>query len=59
VDLPRRAGLGATILPAIITPGAAESLSKGYYGAPKRDPITCAPQIAGPSWNQRLGIAVP
>ena len=40
VDLPRRAGLGATILPAIITPGAAESRSKGYYGVPKRDLIT-------------------
>ena len=31
---------GATILPAIITPGAAESLSKGYYGVPKRDLVT-------------------
>jgi hypothetical protein len=40
VDLLRRAGLGATILPAIITGGAAESLSKGYYGVPKRDLIT-------------------
>jgi hypothetical protein len=40
VDLLRRAGLGATILPAIITPGAAESLNKGYYGVPKRDLVT-------------------
>jgi hypothetical protein len=40
VDLPRRAGLGATILPAIITGGAAESLNKGYYGVPKRDLVT-------------------
>ena len=40
VDLLRVAGLGATMLPATITGGAAESLSKGYYGAPKRDPST-------------------
>ena len=40
VDLLRRAELGATILPAIFTGGAAESLNKGYYGVPKRDLIT-------------------
>ena len=40
VDLLRRAGLEATIMPAIITGGAAESRSKGYYGVPKRDLIT-------------------
>jgi hypothetical protein len=40
VDLLRRAGLGATILPAIFTGGAAESLNKGYYGVPKRDLVT-------------------
>jgi len=41
VDLPWRAGLEAMILPASITGGAAESLSEGYYGMPKRDLITC------------------
>ena len=40
VDMLRVAGLGATMMPAIITGGAAESLSKGYYGVPKRDLIT-------------------
>ena len=40
VDLLRRARLGATILPAIFTSGAAESLNKGYYGVPKRDLVT-------------------
>jgi hypothetical protein len=40
VDLLRRADLGGTILPAIFTSGAAESLSKGYYGVPKRDLVT-------------------
>jgi len=40
VDLLRRAELEATILPVIITPGAVESLSKGYYGVPKRDLVT-------------------
>ena len=34
VDLPRGAELGATMLPAIITGGAAESLSYGYYVVP-------------------------
>ena len=37
VDLLRKAGLGATIMPAIITGGAAESLNNGYYSVPKRD----------------------
>jgi len=40
VDMPRNAGLGATMLPAIITGGAAESLNNGYYSVPKRDLIT-------------------
>ena len=40
VDMLRVAGLGATILPAIITGGAAESLNNGYYSVPKRDLIT-------------------
>jgi hypothetical protein len=40
VDLLRRARVEAMILPAIITAGAAESLSKGYYGVPKRELIT-------------------
>ena len=40
VDLLRKAGLGATIMPAIITGGAAESLNNGYYSVPKRDLIT-------------------
>ncbi|MDP2956297.1 MAG: hypothetical protein Q8N53_07740, partial [Longimicrobiales bacterium] len=40
VDLLRVAGLGATMLPAIITGGAAESLNNGYYSVPKRDLVT-------------------
>jgi len=40
VDMLRNAGLGATMLPAIITGGAAESLNNGYYSVPKRDLIT-------------------
>ena len=40
VDMLRNAELGATMLPAIITGGAAESLNKGYYSVPKRDLIT-------------------
>jgi len=40
VDLLRRARLEAILLPAVITAGAAESLSNGYYGVPKRELIT-------------------
>ncbi len=40
VDLLRVAGLGATMMPAIITGGAAESLNNGFYSVPKRDLVT-------------------
>ena len=40
VDMLRNAGLRATMMPAIITGGAAESLNNGYYSVPKRDLVT-------------------
>jgi hypothetical protein len=40
VDLLRREGMGCGLRPVMVTAGAAESSSDGYFGVPKRDLIT-------------------
>jgi hypothetical protein len=40
VDMLRRARLGATLVPVLITGGETESRGGGYYRVPKRDLIT-------------------